>query len=178
METARSRSTDQRFYGVAEAIVSKVRNDGFVKVTYPWFNEEMESEWCRVAQFFAGPNHGAFFIPEEKSEVLVAFIHGDMRFPVVIGGLYNGVDRPPGTGTDLDTHVSHRRIQSVKGHRISFFDEGPTDAAGGIVIETGNKMKISLSTTGTIRITGTVISIEGSTVMINNRVVTPNGNPI
>ena len=86
----RSRSADNRFYGVAEALVTAVRNDGMIKVTYPWFNERMESEWARVLQFFAGPGHGAFFIPKVDSEVLVAFIHGDMRMPVVLGGLFNG----------------------------------------------------------------------------------------
>ena len=58
MSQPRSRSTDKRYYGVAEALVTDVRNDGMVKVTYPWFNDQMESEWCRVMQFFAGPDHG------------------------------------------------------------------------------------------------------------------------
>ena len=34
-------------------------------------------------------------LPEVNDEVLVTFIHGDMRVPVVLGGLWNGVDVPP-----------------------------------------------------------------------------------
>ena len=175
----RSRTTDNRFYGVAEALVTDVRNDGKVKVTYPWFNDRMESEWCRVLQFFAGPGHGAFFIPKINSEVLVAFIHGDMRLPVVLGGLYNGQDQPPGTGEDLDTHVRHYRIQTPTGHRISMLDPEAPGAVGAIVVENSNGDSITLSTNGTmtIKTTGT-LRLEGSTITLNGRVVAPNSNTI
>ena len=175
----RSRSTDKRFYGVAEAIVTDVRNDGMVKVLYPWFNDQMESEWCRVMQFFAGPDHGAFFIPKLNSEVLVAFIHGDMRLPVVLGGLFNGQDHPPGTGSNLDTHVRHYRIQSPTGHRISMFDPEAPGAVGAVVVENSNGDSITMSTNGTMCIkTSGVLKLEGSVITINGRVVAPNPNPI
>ena len=176
---SRSRSTDNRFYGVAEALITEVRNDGMVKVTYPWFNDQMESEWCRVLQFFAGPDHGAFFIPKIESEVLVAFIHGDMRLPVVLGGLYNGQDQPPGTGSDLDTHVRHYRIQSPVGQRISLLDPEEAGAVGAVVVENSNGDSITMSTNGTMSIkTSGVLQLEGSTITINGRVVAPNMNSI
>ena len=56
---------------------------------------QAESDWCRVVQPYAGNGYGAVFVPEKGDEVLVAFVHGDMRFPIVIGGLYNGKDKPP-----------------------------------------------------------------------------------
>lgn len=95
---SRSRSTDQRYYGVAEAIVTDVNDpekEGRVKVTYPWFDDNTVSDWCRVRQLYAGPGYGTFFVPEKDDEVLVAFIHGDMTKPIVLGGLYNGSDKPP-----------------------------------------------------------------------------------
>lgn len=95
---ARARSTDRRYYGVAEGLVTDVYDplkEGRVKVKFPWFDENMESEWCRVAQIYAGNGYGAFFIPEVGDEVLVSFVHGDMRLPVILGGLYNGKDKPP-----------------------------------------------------------------------------------
>ena len=51
-------------------------------------------------QFYAGNGYGAFFVPEVGDEVLVAFTHGDMRMPIILGGLYNGVDKP----------VTYRRV--------------------------------------------------------------------
>ena len=51
-------------------------------------------------RLYAGAGYGAFWIPELQDEVLVAFIHGDMRQPIVVGGLYNGVDKPPSHRAD------------------------------------------------------------------------------
>ena len=179
MSQPRSRSTDKRYYGVAEALVTDVRNDGMVKVTYPWFNDQMESEWCRVMQFFAGPGHGAFFIPKIDSEVLVSFIHGDMRLPVVLGGLFNGLDQPPGTGSDLDTHVRHYRIQSPSGHHISMLDPEDSGAVGAVIVENSNGDSITMSTNGTLCIqTSGVLKLEASIITINGRVVAPNSNSI
>lgn len=178
--------TDKRFFGVVEGIVAEVRNDGQVKVTYPWLDgsttperAQMVSEWCRVTQFFAGPGHGAFYIPLKGSEVLLGFIHGDMRRPIVLGGLYNGVDNPPGTDTALDTHVRHLRIQSPTGHRISMFDPEQPGAVGAVVIENSNGDLISMSTNGTVRIKAKgALEIEGRSVRINGRIVAPSMNSI
>jgi phage baseplate assembly protein V len=96
---SRTRTTDKRYYGVYEAIVTQVEDDpskeGRAKVKFPWFDDQMTTEWCRVRQFYAGNDYGAFFVPEAGDEVLVAFIQGDMRYPVILGGLYNGKDKPP-----------------------------------------------------------------------------------
>ncbi|MGI9301122.1 MAG: phage baseplate assembly protein V [Gammaproteobacteria bacterium] len=178
--------TDRRFFGVVEGIVSEVRNEGQIKVTYPWLDgstdqgqPQMVSEWCRVSQFFAGPDHGAFFIPKRGSEVALGFIHGDMRRPIIIGGLFNGVDQPPGTDSDMDTHVRHLRIQSPTGHRISMLDPEEPGAAGAVVIENSKGDYISLSTTGTVRIKARgALELEGATVRINGRVVASNNNTI
>lgn len=50
--------------------------------------------WARVATLFAGNNRGSWFMPDEGDEVLIAFEQGDPRRPYVLGGLWNGVDKP------------------------------------------------------------------------------------
>lgn len=40
---------------------------------------------------------GTVILPEVDDEVLVAFEHGDARFPYVLGRLWNGTDHPPGS---------------------------------------------------------------------------------
>lgn len=51
--------------------------------------------WVRVAEALAGPNWGSQFIPRIGTEVIVAFIEGDIDRPVVVGQLHNGVAPPP-----------------------------------------------------------------------------------
>jgi uncharacterized protein involved in type VI secretion and phage assembly len=62
--------------------------------------------WARVAVPFAGGQRGAFFIPDVGDEVLVIFLSGDSRFPVIVGSMWNGLDTAPdklgGSGTSVD----------------------------------------------------------------------------
>jgi phage baseplate assembly protein V len=79
----------------------------------------MQTEWCRVCNLYAGNKYGTFFHPEKDDEVLVAFVQGDMRQPVVLGGLYNGQDKPPTARTqDKDEKV----IRTKAGHQITLDD--------------------------------------------------------
>ncbi len=140
---ARSRTADQRYYGVYEAIVTGNNDpskEGRAQVRFPWFDEQMTTEWCRVQQFYAGNDYGAFFVPEVGDEVLVAFIQGDMHFPVILGGLYNGKDKSPSArASDKDQKMirtkgkheillddtqgdEHVRIKTKAGHEITLND--------------------------------------------------------
>ena len=48
--------------------------------------------WARVATPCAGGRKGAFLIPDVGDEVVVSFINGDSRYPIVLGSLWNGRD--------------------------------------------------------------------------------------
>ena len=71
---------------------------GRVKVRYPLLNDEVESGWARVAREAAGKERGSVALPHVNDEVAIGFEHGDVRRPVVLGALFNGVDTP---GADL-----------------------------------------------------------------------------
>lgn len=123
MTIPRSRVLDKRYYGVVEALVIKVVDDpakeGRIKIKFPWFDNQTITEWCRVKQLYAGDGFGTFFIPEEGMEVLVAFIHGDMRKPIILGGLYNGKDKP---STHRTADRDHKLIRTKAGHQVLFDD--------------------------------------------------------
>ena len=48
------------------------------------------------------------------------FLHGDVQYAVVLGALYNGVDKPPYANEDGDNNL--RVFQSRSGHRLTFDD--------------------------------------------------------
>ena len=127
-------------------------HEGRVKVRFPWLDDATVSEWCRIVQPYAGPNYGAVFVPEKQTEVLLGFVHGDMIEPVVIGGLYNGKDKPP-TYRD-GTRQNVKMIQTKAGHVFRLDDSAQamavelTTAAGhDLVLDDQNK-KITISTQG------------------------------
>ncbi len=71
---------------------------GRVKV---WFRWDPEGErgldtscWVRVAQFWAGKQWGAQFLPRVGDEVVVSFLDGDPDRPLVIGSVYNADNMP------------------------------------------------------------------------------------
>lgn len=147
-----------------------------VRVKFPWLSDLDESYWARVSTPMAGNDRGAFFLPEVDDEVLVAFAHGDVRFPYVIGSLWNGKDKPPAENGDGKNNV--RVIKSRSGHVIRLNDEDGKetleiiDASGknSIVIDTArNSITISAdkdivlaAPNGTIKLTAGTIAIEAS----------------
>jgi type VI secretion system secreted protein VgrG len=64
-----------------------------VKVAFPW-DEQVSTHWIPVTQIFGGNgSSGALFLPQVGDTVLVNFVQGDPRRPVVVGVLYNGRNR-------------------------------------------------------------------------------------
>jgi uncharacterized protein involved in type VI secretion and phage assembly len=116
--------------GVVSGIVTNVKDDqgiGRAKVKIPRLDEEFESDWLRVLQPGAGKDRGALILPEVDDEVLVAFEHGDVRRGYVLGGVYNGQDKPYPPVTDptvgSDGTVTRRTFTSRKGHFLVISDE-------------------------------------------------------
>ncbi|TWT91742.1 phage baseplate assembly protein V [Stieleria varia] len=145
LTATQNNGTKRCYYGVAEAIVADVNDpakEGRVKVRLPWFDEHTTSEWCRVSQFYAGPGaSGAFFTPELNSEVIVSFIHGDMRQPIVLGCLYNGVDKP---ATHRDENKDEKQILTKGGHRITLVDTAGEEQI--VIVDKSGSHTIEIST--------------------------------
>lgn len=116
-------SLQRQIYGVAIGIVTNnqdPQNLGRVKVKFPWLDEQIESNWIRIAAPMAGKGRGVYFLPEVEDEVLLIFEHGDIRFPYIIGGLWNGQDQPPIDNQDGKNNI--RLIKSRSGQTIRLDD--------------------------------------------------------
>jgi uncharacterized protein involved in type VI secretion and phage assembly len=153
-------SLTSRVYGVVTAVVVSIDDPeelGRVKVAFPWLMENQESPWARVMAFMAGNDRGAVFRPEVDDEVLVLFDHGDMRFPYVIGALWNGQDPAPSeAGSNADNHI--RLIKSRSGHIIKL-DDTPDSEKIEIIDKTGNNTIVIDSASNTVTI-GTDADIQ------------------
>ena len=60
------------------------------RVSFPWHSRPEESMLGRLATPMTGKNCRTATLPEVNDEVLVAFERGDIRFPFVVGALWNG----------------------------------------------------------------------------------------
>lgn len=94
-----------RIAGIQTAVVTGPLMDkvypsalGSITVQFRWDrygkNDQNSSVWIRVAQFSAGKGWGSMFIPHVGNEVAVAFEEGDPDRPVIIGSLYNDINKP------------------------------------------------------------------------------------
>src|SRR5262249_16601611 len=135
--------------GVVIGTVKKLkdpRNLGRIKVHFNWLDDTNRTRWARVATLMSGSGRGSWFMPEIDDEVLLAFHHGDMQHPYIVGYLWNGKDKPP--NGDIDTSV--RRIKTVTGHLIDFDDRAGKER---IFIETQGHNSIELKDSPTKSIT-------------------------
>lgn len=110
--------------GLVVATVTDVadpESSGRVKVKYAALSTEVTSGWARLATPGAGTGRGVAFLPEVNDEVLVGFEDGDVRRPVVLGGLWGARTTAPPELQDGE-QVTSRRIVSRLGHVIEFSD--------------------------------------------------------
>ncbi len=124
-------------WGIAIGLVTNNRDpqgQGRVKVRFPWLAESEESTWARIATPMGGKDRGLYCLPEINDEVLVAFEHGHITHPYVLGVLWNGKDAPPRQNdpgqrgpqrsgiVGRDGKVNRRILRSRSGHEIILDD--------------------------------------------------------
>jgi uncharacterized protein involved in type VI secretion and phage assembly len=146
--------------------------------------------WARVALPFAGDNRGVFMLPDVDDEVLVGFVNGDSRFPIVAGGLWNGSTGIPETlGGD---RVDRWTITGKAGTRIAIEEKSGgsptillttpagvtakfTDEGGGeIELSIPGGTEIKMDSSGVSIETPSKVSIQASQTEINSGQVTVN----
>ena len=180
-----------RVFGVVPALVTDLADpngQGRVKIKLPWLGEDVEL-WARVATLHAGPNKGTWFIPDQDDEVLVAFEHGDPRWPYVVGSLWNGSDSPPesmdGSGNNYkkvicsrnavkitldDTDGQEKLILETPGGQKVTLQDGP----GSVTIEDSNGNSVKLESAGVTVTASAKVTVNASTAEISAGMLTVN----
>lgn len=169
METPRP-----RMEGLHTAIVigpegEEIHTDdhGRIKIRFPWdWRGDATADsanWARVVQPWAGDQWGAQFIPRVGTEVAVAFMDSDPDRPIVVGGLYNGNDKPV-FPVGEKTKLGFRSRSSIKGgtdefNEFSFDDKKGSEkvflhAQKDMTVEVENNQNITVDGTRTVVIGG------------------------
>lgn len=171
--------------GVATAVVTQNQDkDGLcrVRVCYPWHDKPRESHWARLSMPMAGKGRGFVTIPEVGDEVIVAFEREDVRFPFILGSLWNGKEKPPFDNADgkNDKRMFKSRKKHVllfddgskgvvelaheKGRKIVFDDDGfaVQDEKGNVVKVNSNSGAMTIEAKGALTIKAASITIQAT----------------
>lgn len=138
---------------------------GRVKV---WFRWDPEAErgldtscWVRVAQFWAGKQWGAQFLPRVGDEVVVSFLDGDPDRPLVIGSVYNADNMPIYALPDNKTQSGIKTHSSTGGTAQNYNEIKFEDKKGHELVSIHAERNLSLG-----------VEVNSSTVVGNNSTVT------
>ncbi|HET9345459.1 MAG TPA: phage baseplate assembly protein V [Candidatus Limnocylindrales bacterium] len=122
---------DRKIYGVTTGRVIRtddVMGMGRVQVQVHSIDSVDLTAWARVAVPMAGILHGTYFVPHIGDTVLLAFEHGDVNAPYIIGSVHDALHPPP-----LYSPLPEiRAIRTVTGNQIVFSELTET-----IAIQTG-----------------------------------------
>ena len=140
---------------------------GRVKIRFWWdWREDAtadSSDWVRVVQPWAGNQWGAQFIPRVGTEVAVAFMDADPDRPIVVGGFYNGNDKPIFPASEK-TKLGFRSRSVTKGstdafNELSFDDDKGKEmvfvhAQKDMTTEVENDQKLRVDNDRTVTVKG------------------------
>ncbi len=134
-----------KWYGLVPArVVDNNDPDGVgrLKIQFFW-QEDSQTRWARMMTPYAGADRGFMFLPEIGDEVVVGFGDGEVEKPVILGSIWNGVDKPPREdfwGGDVGPN-DVKRIVTKSGHRLQIVDKQGKES---IVLATPNELKVSM----------------------------------
>lgn len=145
--------------GVVTQLESDPDGEDRVLVRMPVIDPEEEGIWARMACPDAGENRGIYFRPEIGDEVVLGFLNGDPRDPVILGMLHSSAKPAPLTAAD-DNHekglVTRSEMKLIfNDDEISVKLETPngniltvSDQEGAILLEDENGNKITMNSDG------------------------------
>lgn len=166
---------------MANALVTDVQDplkQGRVKLQFPWLDDAYVSDWTRVVQL-GGKGGGGIFPLDVGDEVLVAFDRGALDHPFVVGGLYNGRDKPT-VVKDVWLHDPLKKkairhtLSDREGNRVDLLSQQTGARKQGVRIASGNdrltinldrtKTEITVDSKGAVSISGgTSVSVDAGT---------------
>jgi len=139
---------------------------------------DAQGVWARMSNVFAGENRGMVFRPEIDDEVVLGFINGDPRNPVILGALHSNVNTAPSEASDdnfekgiytkgemkltFDDDKKNILLETQSGNSILLSEEN-----GAIVVTDENDNTITMNSDGiTLESAGDLLLKAGGDVKI------------
>ncbi len=122
-----------RLEEVVVGVVTDIKDEGKlcrIKVKIPSLPITDNTHQCNWISLGGSKDRGWFSLPEVDDEVLVAFEHGDISRPLILGAMWNGKDKAP--DNNADGKNARRSWKSKSGHKVIL-----EDVEGFISIEDG-----------------------------------------
>lgn len=161
-------SEPKRFYGVTTGRVINLIDPmmlGRVQIQLPMIDDLDLSPFARIATPMSGLLSGVSFLPQVGDEVLVAFEHGDINVPYIIGSLWNGFAPPPPNIPVPDSPVrTSYTIRTLTGNQLLLVEEPPMIQL--LSLLAGQSITMTNAGTAVLSATSVTITVAGATVTI------------
>jgi Rhs element Vgr protein len=147
--------------GVVMKITEDPANEERIQIKLPLVGDPPDGVWARLASLDAGNQRGWVFRPEVGDEVVVGFLHGDPRCPVVLGMLSSSANPAPLPADDknnekglvtraeiklvFDDDKKAVTLQTPGGNKLVVSDD-----AQGIALEDQNGNKLTMNADGIV----------------------------
>ncbi|MFS4448395.1 type VI secretion system tip protein VgrG [Maribacter sp. 2307UL18-2] len=173
-DTSKKTKLFQNTTGLQIGVVTQLQDDpdseNRILVKSPIIDNASDGVWARVSTLDAGENRGTFFMPEIGDEVVMGFVNGDQRDPVVLGMLHSSTKTAPLESSDdnfekgyisksgikllFDDDKKSLNIETPAGKKIVLDEDGGFLGledennnkiimdSNGIVIESGGKLEL------------------------------------
>jgi uncharacterized protein involved in type VI secretion and phage assembly len=180
------------YYGAYPAVVVDIKDpdgQGRVRVKLPWSPDgggAAYEAWARLATLMGGRNRGTWFVPDVDDEVLVVFLGGETKLPVVVGALWNGQDAPPETMDGAGNNF-RKVIRSRNGVKLTLDDQDGQerlvletpggqsvtlqDGPGAIEVRDANGNTVRLDASGVTVTTTAKVTVNATTVQVSASLV-------
>ncbi len=130
--------------GLQIGIVKKISDDPDsqfrVQVQLVTMDSDSALIWARWASPQAASGYGCFFLPDVGDEVVLGFLDGDPRHPVIVGALFSSKNAPPDPYSGVDDQNIYKGFVTSKGTKLAFVDKDKPSVS----IETPGGNKITL----------------------------------
>jgi len=122
----RTPSGDMTLFGVYYAVVTQNKDEekgiARIKVKLPWLDggDKDQTFWAQLATPMSGDKFGWYTLPDVGDVVAVMFLAGDIRHPIVLGGVWSKKDTTP--EDNANGKDDFRGYRSRQGHRVLLDD--------------------------------------------------------